>query len=236
MTKSHLHGYYRKLTERQDEDLQGGKEPVNTKKLVGINIKPNIETEEFTPYLLESELDQCAREVLEYGDYLVLNLAGSSNDRRQLLLNEKKLRSLIKAVQKTRTLTTGYHAAFDFEQKNVLKDRVVEPSALENNTFHAVYNHYDRNSPIAQRKTPMIFIKTDATLTKAENQSIARIALEEGLDGMVVGSSSQEVKSSSNSKSVNRTENVGGKPNQNSSLAALRDIYQVTQGNNYLER
>lgn len=226
MTKANLHSYYRKFADAENTENTKEKGP-EQKRFVGLNVLPNLETQEHTPYLLDTEYEQCARELVEYADYLVLNLANTShNEAIAQFKSEQKLRALIRKVQRSKTLEAGYQAAFDYEIKEVLKDKKVDQATIENNAFNAIYNHYDRNTPIAQRRTPLLFIKIDATMKKEELEKIGKVALEERLDGIVVGSSIEEPES----KADVYGDQIGGKPTQESATEALRNLYRITQG------
>ena len=225
MVKGHLHSYYRNLEEEKEDIPVDSPQRKNLNRVLGINIVPNIESQEHTPYLIDSEFEQEAREVFEYGDYLVLNLANGRNEAILQFKSDKKLAGLIRKIRKARTLETGYQAAFDYEINEVLKGKVLDQTSDETKQLSIVFNHYDRNTPVVQRKTPLLFIKIDANQTSEELQKIAKVALEEGLDGIVVGSA-LEYKDANKDKS----EKLGGSETSSYALSALRDIYKVTQG------
>ena len=55
-TKSNLTAFYRDYNEKK----------IQNKELVGINILPNLETQEYTPFLTLNEFEYGAKEMLEY--------------------------------------------------------------------------------------------------------------------------------------------------------------------------
>jgi len=219
MAKANLHAYYRRLDEKR---LDGKDESYGENRLLGINVVPNIETIEHAPYLAESDFEQCSREMMEYSDYLVLNIAAAKLQGTPLFQSENKLRELIRKVKKARTLETGYQTAYDYEKSTVLKNRVIEQTSLENNTFHSVYNHYEKSNPGVIRRTPLLLIKVDANESKTQLVTYAKVALEEGIDGIVVGSHSE--------KSSDKGMISGGRSNKTAAVEALKHIYQTTQG------
>jgi len=222
MAKSNLHAYYRRIEERRTDAKDEETKRYGENRFLGINIAPNTETLDNAPYLAESDFEQCSREMMEYSDYLVLNLAGTKLEGALLFESENKLRELIRKVKKARTLEIGYQTAYDYEKSTILKNRVVEQTSLENNTFHSVYNHYEKNNPTVIRRTPLLMIKVDASESKTQLAKYAKVALEEGLDGIVVGS---HLESTSGKNLI-----AGGRFTRNSALEALKLIYQTTQG------
>jgi len=228
MAKSQFHSYYRNLVEKRDIGNDKNEKEFGEDRLVGINIIPNVETQESAPYLTDIEFEQCAREISEYADYLLLDISNAKNDAISQYKSDKKLGDLIKKIKRLRTLETGYQAAYDYETKVILKNKVVEQSTIENNAFHSIFNHYEKNNPLTQKKTPLLFVKIDANLTKEELGRVAKVALSEGLDGIVVGSCSS---GTSSSRGDVQKELIGGKPNKEKANEALKSLYQLTQGN-----
>lgn len=222
MAKSNLHAYYRRIEERRVDAKDEKTKRYGENRLLGINIVPNTETLDNAPYLAESDFEQCSREMMEYSDYLVLNVAAAKVQGTVLFQSEKKLRELIRKVRRARTLEIGYQTAFDYEKGTLLKNRVVEQTSLENNTFHSVYNHYEKNNPAIVKRTPLLLIKVDPNESQTQLATYAKVALEEGLDGIVVGSHSEQT--------TGKGLIAGGKLTRTSALEALKLIYQTTQG------
>ncbi len=64
-----------KLLERQQKIIDGKLDQVNKGNLVGVNVRALTDTLDTVPYLTHLDFARCVRELTEFSDFTVLNLA-----------------------------------------------------------------------------------------------------------------------------------------------------------------
>ena len=67
------------LLNRQQRIIDGKLPQVNKDNFIGVNVKAMIDTVESVPYLTHLDFTRCVRELTEFVDYTVLNLAEETN-------------------------------------------------------------------------------------------------------------------------------------------------------------
>ncbi len=67
------------LLNRQQRIIDGKLPQVNKDNFIGVNVKAMIDTVESVPYLTHLDFTRCVRELMEFVDYTVLNLAEETN-------------------------------------------------------------------------------------------------------------------------------------------------------------
>ena len=98
--------------------MDGKVDMLNIANLVGVNIRPSIQTAESVPYLTHLDFSKAIRELTDVADYAVLNLArdAHSSGITQYYKNANSMEKLLKTAQKARVNELGKLAALEYER------------------------------------------------------------------------------------------------------------------------
>ena len=104
------------LCGRQNKFLNK-KSGVRMDTLLGISLIPAKSTIESVPYLIKVDYQQSVDVLLEFSDYIVINITEKDKSKRSamaLLRKETELRKLIQLVRAKIIMTLGKTAAFEY--------------------------------------------------------------------------------------------------------------------------
>lgn len=106
-----------RLLERQQKIIDGRVGYVNKGNLIGVNVRAMSDTVETVPYLTHLDFASCVRELTEFADFTVLNLAEQIETSGILQYYKKgtSLDKLLKNAHKARVNELGKVAAHQFE-------------------------------------------------------------------------------------------------------------------------
>ena len=101
------------LTDRQQRIIDGKVPSVHKDNLIGVNVKAQLETVESVPYLTHLDYSRAVRELTEFADYTVLNLAEEVHTSGILQYYKKgpSLDKLLKNAHQARVNELGKVAA-----------------------------------------------------------------------------------------------------------------------------
>ncbi|CAI2368583.1 unnamed protein product [Moneuplotes crassus] len=221
---------------RQNKILDKKFTPISD-TLVGLTIVPSKTTIDSIPYLIKSDYEQCIEVIVEFSDYIVINITERDKSKRKvaaLLREENELRKLIKMVRNKLIMTLGKVAALEYSK--------IDPQSSQNEVIdisQEVRKVIYRNSLISKNNVPLIFLKVDSYLSEEEYKTIAKICEEEHVDGIVVGSTVPiNVGLKDKSQRIFKEEvalgGAGGEITQKYSNSALKTLYTLTKGNKLL--
>lgn len=207
------------------------REEKSERNFVGVNITPNLETQDYTPFLSLNEFEYCAKEMLEYADYLVLNLSNAKTEGLKQFYTKEKMISLIKSIQKIRATEIGYLAALEFEEhlfREKARDAKLNENQAGDNLY--IYNNYEKSRPSYPHKTPLLFIKIDSGLSPEKLAEIGNIANETKLDGIIIGSFAETSKEIEEAQYEIKRTYKSGQALAKEANRALSILYQKTGG------
>ena len=216
-----------------------GKNTKHAKNIVGVNIRPNIEAEELTPYLCDIDYEYCAKEILECADYIVLNIADAKNEGIKQFYSEQNLKSLIEKIKDILYLNVGLSKALEIE--SLIEKKHVEPIPVgvtpgqnivnigikENQSPKFVSDFYEATLKEYKAYTPLILLKIDSNISEVEQKTIAKVALESGIDGLVIGSMGTN---NMNEFTAKKFKYKNGAILNQAADDALKKMYQLTKG------
>ena len=218
--KSNLVSFYRKH------------HSLKSRILVGVNLNPSTESQDYTPHLALSDYSYLARELFELSDYLVLNLSNSKSAAIKQFRKEDRLRNLLQSVVKDRDVEIGMQAATEHQQELFEIERKLENQRVERQTSMfgeydlTLLDCYERTAPFKSITVPQIFIKIDANRPIEELKTITKVALETQVDGIIVGSCTED----SLDNGTTSAKFVGGNLKNEIAIKALNVISGVSKG------
>ena len=175
-----------KLCIRQEKILKGEIKPQDW-WLIGLNITPSKSTIDSVPYLIKSDYENSIDHVVEFSDYIVINISERDKTKRQAIIGLRRkdeLTKLIRKVKKRLALNIGKIAALEYsklENTNQSSEAILN---IHNEIRKAMF----RNSLISKNVVPLILLKIDSYWTEEEYKTIAEVIMKENIDGAIVGS------------------------------------------------
>lgn len=146
-------------------------------RLIGVNLIPNKGIKDLAPYLCDKDFGFSFKEVCEIADYIVINLSGFNKSGLSHYLEEDHLRNLILSLQRIRTFEFGVSSMFLLEKnKEKLIQRFFSEPLIERKALGDL-----------KRSFPAILIKIDPDLSANKKEKLCEVALETGLDGIIIG-------------------------------------------------
>ena len=98
--------------------MEGGVKILNKGNLIGVNVRPGLQTAESIPYLTHMDFFKCIRELTDVADYTVLNLAQDTHASGiiQYYKSMASLEKLLKGAHAARANELGKLAAHEYEK------------------------------------------------------------------------------------------------------------------------
>ena len=129
---------------------------LNIGNLIGVNVRPSLETAGSVPYLTHMDFSKAIRELTDVADYTVLNLTKDTNTSgvMQYYKNVQSLEKLLKGAHTARVNELGKLAALEYERHLVA-------AGGEDDYTVSMRRVYQRGSLISALRPMMIFVSID---------------------------------------------------------------------------
>ena len=222
---------------RQENILKGNLK-IDEQWLLGICISPSKSTLESVPYLIKSDYENTIDHIVEFSDYIVINITEKDKARRQatMMLRQKdELTKLVRKVKKRLAVNLGKIAAHEYSKI----DQKGEDSGAILNVHNEIRKAMCRNSLISKNSVPLILLKIDSYWTEEEYKTIAEVISKENIDGAIVGSTIPiNIGLKDRSKWISPNDialgGAGGEITKPYALNALRLMHKYTEGKKLL--
>lgn len=139
---------------------------------LGINITANIETQESVPYLTHFDYEKSLAMLVEFADFIVINISRAETPGLNMYRNEESLRKFLGKLVKTKNSELGKIAALEYES-------VYSTSSSFDKS--PVREKYSRNGLLSKLKPPSLWLKVDSDLSKEEYMAIGKVIKENKL-------------------------------------------------------
>ena len=135
---------------------------LNIGNLVGVNVRPSLDTAESVPYLTHLDFSRAIRELTDVADYTVINLAKDTHASGivQYYKNKQSLDKLLMGANKARVNELGKLAALEYER------HLVASGGQEDYTT-SMGRVYQRSSLISTLRPMLLFVSVDLSETSA---------------------------------------------------------------------
>ena len=133
---------------------------LNIGNLIGVNVRPSLETAATVPYLTHMDFTKAIRELTDVADYTVLNLAKDTNTSgvMQYYKNMQSLEKLLKGAHTARVNELGKLAALEYE-------RHLAAAGGEDDYTLSMRRVYQRTSLISTLRPMLLFVSIDVSST-----------------------------------------------------------------------
>ncbi|CDI87323.1 dihydroorotate dehydrogenase, putative [Eimeria praecox] len=188
--------------------------------VIGVNIGKNKNTEN-----AEEDIREGIKRLGRFADYLVINLSSPNTQGLRALQQRDHLRSIIVAAQSELTKLEQeqkIHQAKISEQGDAEQELTKKPQDIT----HKANDYF----PTQTGRRPLLFVKIAPDLTEQEKQDIADVALETGLDGLVVTNTTIQRPESLQSKTSRELGGLSGRPLKAMATQCVSDMYRMTKG------
>ncbi|CDJ49167.1 hypothetical protein EBH_0058020 [Eimeria brunetti] len=188
--------------------------------VIGVNIGKNKDTER-----AEEDIREGIKRIGRFADYLVINLSSPNTKGLRALQQRDHLRSIITTAQ-------GELDKLEQQQK-VHQAQTSQPKAAEQESTQTPQDIEQKAHdffPTQTGKRPLLFVKIAPDLTEQEKRDIADVALETGLDGLVVTNTTIQRPESLQSESKKETGGLSGRPLKAMATQCVSDMYRMTNG------
>lgn len=193
------------------------------------------------PYLVKVDYENAIDPVMEFSDYIVINITERDKGKRMataMLRQKDELRKLVKKVKRRVAIDLGKIAALEYSK---IEFQASDPQKaqpivdIHNEVRKAIY----RNSMLSKNTPPLLMFKIDSYWTDQEYQDIAQVMLEEGVDGAIIGSTVPINVGIKDKDKRKQTEDValggaGGEVTTEFAKRSLQNMYQHTEGKKLL--
>jgi dihydroorotate dehydrogenase len=192
--------------------------PLDRRGIVGVNLGPNSHT---PPPFMAEDYSRGVAKVGEYAKYLVLSVPASGSPAlASPAAVDEHLRQIVRAAMAARArlpANTLMHPVDEQELAARTADMKKTPSlpALR---------------ALERLGRPPVLLKVDPDADAGVRAALAKVALEEGVDGLVVANAT--VSRPDTLKSVEKIQGgwLSGRPMRDLSTQAVADMYMLTQG------
>ncbi|CDJ64224.1 dihydroorotate dehydrogenase, putative [Eimeria necatrix] len=188
--------------------------------VLGVNIGKNKDTVN-----AEDDIREGVKRVGRFADYLVINLSSPNTKGLRTLQQREHLRSIITAAQNELEKLEERDRA-QRERDGHSNPREEEEAASSDSVTHKAEQFF----PTQTGKRPLLFVKIAPDLTDEEKRDIADVALETGLDGLIVTNTTIQRPESLKSESKHETGGLSGRPLKAMSTKCVSDMYKMTNG------
>ncbi|PFH32300.1 putative dihydroorotate dehydrogenase reveal [Besnoitia besnoiti] len=185
------------------------KDPFTAGGVLGVNIGKNKTSEDAV-----GDIRKGISKLGRFADFLVVNLSSPNTPGLRSLQQKSHLASIIDGAK-------AELDALDKEAKAVVEK--VGAQADAGSPSRAFYVNQTG-------KRPLFFVKIAPDLTMEEKQSIAEVALEKKLDGLVVSNTTIQRPDTLKSSHKTETGGLSGRALKDMSTACVSDMYKLTDG------
>ncbi|CDI83517.1 hypothetical protein EAH_00009490 [Eimeria acervulina] len=187
--------------------------------VIGVNIGKNKDTEN-----AEEDIREGIKRLGRFADYLVINLSSPNTQGLRALQQRDHLRRIITTAQSELDKLEKQEA----HQANIAQPEDAKPDATETSRdiTHKAHDFF----PTQTGKRPLLFVKIAPDLTEQEKRDIAEVALDTGLDGLVVTNTTIQRPDSLQNKCKKETGGLSGRPLKAMATQCVSDMYKLTNG------
>ena len=222
----------------RQENLLKGKFTTNENALLGLTLSPSKSTIDSVPYLIATDFESAVTSVLEFSDYIVINLTERDKSKRAAIMGLRQKDELTRLVRKVRrriAIDLGKIAALEYSK--LQNEQSSTPEIVD--VYEQVRKVMIRNSLMSKNTVPLVLLKIDSYLTEQEYKDIAEVMIAENVDGVIIGSTvpvNVGIKDKSKRKYTSEVAlgGAGGEITQPFATYALKTMYGYTQGKKLL--
>ncbi|KAL8273260.1 hypothetical protein Esti_002761 [Eimeria stiedai] len=188
--------------------------------VLGVNLGKNKNSEG-----AEADVREGVRRVGRFADYIVVNLSSPNTKGLRALQQRDHLRGIITAAQEeVKKLEARGDDIRKQRQQHAETDQASGQAPEDLNLkAHDFF-------PNQTGTRPLLFVKIAPDLSDEEKRDIAQVALETGLDGLVVTNTTIQRPDSLRSKSKGEAGGLSGRPLKDIATRCVSDMYKLTDG------
>ncbi|PHJ17584.1 dihydroorotate dehydrogenase [Cystoisospora suis] len=195
------------------------KDPIVSNGVLGVNLGKNKTSEDAV-----GDAKVGVRKLARYADYLVINLSSPNTPGLRSLQQKSHLTAIIDGVhEELNELDKHAHRQGEERREGTSSSSSSNPSSLS----------IPPSSPFYLNQTgkrPLLFVKIAPDLSMEEKQSIAEVALEKKIGGLIVTNTTIQRPESLRSCHKTETGGLSGRPLRELSTACVADMYALTGG------
>ncbi|KAL8431539.1 hypothetical protein Efla_000585 [Eimeria flavescens] len=190
--------------------------------VLGVNLGKNKESQN-----AEDDIRQGIRRVGRFADYLVINLSSPNTKGLRDLQQREHMKNIIAAAQAELRLLEERDEVTQKERRQ--QEPAEEEEAAEQKPVDLTLKAKDF-FPNQTGKRPLLFVKIAPDLKDEEKRDIAEVALETGLDGLIITNTTIRRPESLKSRNKGEAGGLSGRPLKDLALQCVSDMYKLTNG------